>query len=348
MITFDSSLLLGYYQGRANVNLAAGAANARSSGSSKTAGASPPWEQTAPDKAALAKRILSGRGVIDKNGASGANGDDTYKQLFTLYSGLNGLSALLGSVNDKTATEVELKRLQSVFDKGLSDVMAYTHDMKLDGVRVTSGVSQTSLKTATGVARSAGSYVTKAVHTGDVDDAVAAFQGAVKFDLKVNNLGKTSDFSFDLSEMGSTPRTMSKVRDYVNGKLKAAGLTTRFAVNRIPGEPQEVTIGDKKVKLEATKDSYAFQIDGSAAEKLTFSTSNTSAGIYVTTRGGDPDPDKKTETDDAVYASTLTKFDGASAAGAGQKVFTDNLQGTIDTVGKSVIGPDGSVYMSLR
>ena len=85
--------------------------------------------------------------------------------------------------------------------------------------------------------------------------------------------------------------------------------------------------------------------------EITFSAPTTAPAVYVTTKAGDPDPDKNTATDDAVYETTLTKYSaagtsgGAGAGAPGGKVFTETLQGTISSVRKSVTGADGSVYM---
>ncbi|WP_369059218.1 hypothetical protein ABOZ73_16550 [Caulobacter sp. 73W] len=68
MITFDSSLLLGYYQARSNV--AGAAAAASSGGASNTNRVVAPWASSNKDlKAdALMKKVLGGRKFIDEGG----------------------------------------------------------------------------------------------------------------------------------------------------------------------------------------------------------------------------------------------------------------------------------------
>jgi hypothetical protein len=137
----------------------------------------------------------------------------------------------------------------------------------------------------------------------------------------------------------------------MNGKMKAAGFNTDFSVQRTVGEERTVQVNGKPVKLPATGDDFALRVNGDSVEQLTFTAPTTAPAVYVTTRAGDPDPDKKAETDDGVFETTLTKYSAAGTAGGpgagapGGKVFSETLQGTISSVRKSVTGADGSIYM---
>jgi hypothetical protein len=59
------------------------------------------------------------------------------------------------------------------------------------------------------------------------------------------------------------------------------------------------------VTLPAVGDAFAFKVKGDTAETLKFSAPTTNPAVYVVTKGGDPDPDDDTKTDDAVYESKL-------------------------------------------
>jgi hypothetical protein len=144
---------------------------------------------------------------------------------------------------------------------------------------------------------------------------------------------------------------MSNVVSYMNNKLKDAGFRTTISLQRTTGEERTVQVAGKPVTLPATGDDFALKINGDSVEQLTFSAPTTAPAVYVTTKAGNPDPDKDTTTDDAVYETTLTKYStagtggGAGAGAPGGKVFTETLQGTISGVRKSVTGADGSIYM---
>ena len=56
-------------------------------------------------------------------------------------------------------------------------------------------------------------------------------------------------------KMGTTPRTMGNVVNYINGKLQTAGVATKFAVSRTPGAAQTVQVGNSTLKLSPGPDS---------------------------------------------------------------------------------------------
>ncbi|WP_165187653.1 hypothetical protein [Caulobacter soli] len=355
MITFDSSLLLNYYQAK-NAGLAANTAGATgaatgsssSSSSSGTKGVpNAPWTGMTSEPSDLVKAALNGRKFVDESAAVAASptisGD--YKKLFAAYQALNTLSAIADRSAEKGVTDSEIKRLQAVFSKGLNEVNSYVQNLDTDGMRLTTGTVMTSDKSSVGVPKSNYNYVTNTVYSGKADDEVPAFQGNVSFTMNVKKFGVATDVTMDLSQMGSTPRTMSNVVSFFNDKLNQAGFDTQFAVNRTTGEERTTTINGQTVKLPATGDDFAFQIKGDLTETLTFSAPAAKPAVYITTAAGNPDPDKNTSTDDAVIQNTLTKYGPGTAGTPGTKVFTDTMEGTISTVHKTMTGPDGSLYV---
>ncbi|MBO9560232.1 MAG: hypothetical protein J7515_16810 [Caulobacter sp.] len=351
MITFDSSILLGYYQAKtaglaANATATTGSSTATTA-SGKKAVPSAPWTTMTSEPSDLVKAALNGRKFVDETAAVAASptisGD--YKKLFAAYQALNTLSAIANRSSEKGVTDSEIKRLQSVFSKGLNEVNSYVQNLSTDGMRLTTGAVMTSDKSTVGVPKSNYNYVTNTIYSGQLDDEVPAFKGAVSFTMNVKKFGVATDVTMDLSEMGSTPRTMSNVVTFFNDKLKAAGFDTQFAVNRTVGAERTTTVNGQTVKLPATGDDFALQIKGDLTETLTFSAPAAKPAVYITTAAGDPDPDKNTTTDDAVIENTLTKYGPGTAGQPGTKVFTDTFEGTISTVHKTLTGPDGSLYV---
>ena len=352
MITFDSSLLLGYYQaksaGQAAGSTASSGSSSSSSSSSTTKGVpSSPWTAMTTEPSDLVKAALNGRKFVDEGAAVAAaptiSGD--YKKLFAAYQALNTLSAIANRSSEKGVTDSEIKRLQAAFSKGLNEVNGYVQNLSTDGMRLTTGAVMTSDKSTVGVPKSNYTYVTNKIYSGQVDDEVPTFKGAVSFTMSVKKFGVSSDVTMDLLEMGTTPRTMANVVTFFNGKLADAGFDTQFAVERTVGEERTTTVNGQTVKLPATGDDFALRVKGDLTETLTFTAPAAKPAVYITTAAGNPDPDKDTTTDDAVIENTLTKYGPGTAGTPGTKVFSDTLEGTISTVHKTLTGADGSLYV---
>ncbi|MDB5469361.1 MAG: hypothetical protein JWR84_921 [Caulobacter sp.] len=347
MTSIDSSLLLGFYQSRTGQtsSLATG-----STGTGKVKYApTAPWatNSVAPRANALVETVMMGRRFIDENAAvldlPGASSD--YKKLFSLFQGLNALTGLAERMNVRGVTDLEKTKIEKLFTKGLAETVAYADSVKMEEIRLTRGEAMLSDKTKVGVPRANYAYTTGTVHEGTSSEAVAQFAGAANFTISVKKLSGTQNINIDLSEMTGT-RSMSSVASFINSKLSAAGITTRFSVARTPGEPKVVTTGATKVTLPATGDKFAFKVSGDSAEALSFSAPAAAPAVYVATTAGNPDPDKDKTTDDAVYASSMIKTAAATTpGGVGSRVFSNGLAKTVAGVKDSQVGADGSVYM---
>lgn len=349
-VTIDTSSLLSFYQARTS---GTGFAGATTAGSTTSSGArkyapTPPWStsSTAPKSSELVKQVMGGRRYIDEGAAQldlpGASGD--YKKLFALYQGLNALNGVAERAKTSNITSTELSRLQSIFARGVSEITSYTDKLKMDGMRITRGDTMITDKSQVGVPRAIYSYKTGKIHTGAQGDAVAAFQGDVKFDITVKRGNATQTLSIDLADI-SGARTMGAVASLINDKLSAAGLQTRFSVERTPGEPRKVTTGGTTVTLPAIADDYSFKISGDSTEQVAFSAPTTAPAVYVTTYAGNPDPDKNSKTDDGKFETGLVKVNGATVGAEGSKISSGTLEGTIETVRGSQVGADGSFYV---
>lgn len=351
MISFDTNILLGYYQSRtggtgAGANGAAGATAAK-----KQYAPTAPWATNSPYLRAsdLVKNALLGKRFIDENAAkldlTGASED--YKKLFSLYQGLNTLYGVAEQAAAKRVSALDLAKFTRVFDRGLAETNAYADSLNLEQLRLTRGEVGLSAKTAVGVPKTKAEYTTSTLHTGAASTPVPAFAGDVQFTLTAKRLNTTHTINIDLNEMGATPRNMSNVTSFINTKLEAEGLNTRFSVLRTAGVPKTITAGGKTTTLPAGPDTYAFKIKGDTTEKLTFSAAETKPALYISTVTGNPDPDKDRLTDDATLISRLTKINSelGGVPDSGSKVFSQDFEGAIGTVHASKTGPDGSLYM---
>jgi hypothetical protein len=351
LIGFDTNILLGYYQSRTGGTGTSAAGSTSASGVKKQYAPTAPWAPSSNylRSSDLVKNALLGKRFIDENAAKLdlAGASDDYKKLFALYQGLNTLHGVVGQATEKHISALDLAKLTRVFNRGVAETNAYADSLDLDQLRLTRGDVGLSAKTAVGVPKTKAEYTTNTLHTGAASDPVPAFAGDVQFTLTAKRLNTTHTIDIDLNDMGATPRTMSNVTAFINGKLEAEGLTTRFSVLRTAGVPKTITAGGKTTTLPAGPDTYAFKIKGDTTEKLTFSAPETKPALYISSVTGNPDPDKNRLTDDATLVSRLTKLnsDLGGVPNSGAKVFSQDLEGTIGTVHASKTGPDGSLYM---
>lgn len=357
MVTpIDTNLLLGIYNTRAGVG---GVSLASGSSSSKRVAPTAPWSQetTAAEASAAVKGVLAGRKFINESAAqldlAGASQD--YRKLFALYQGLSVLNGLVDQIQKKGLSSTEKSRIQSTFAKGLNEVMAYSKAADLEKIRLTSGEVATSAKTTVPVQANKTEYVTTPIFAGTSADAVPQFAGNVKFSIAVKRSGVTSNIDIDLNDVVGT-RSMANVVNFINGKLEAAGVDTRFATQRLPGAERTIQAGGQTIKLGPGPDQWAFKIKP-GGETVTFSAAATEPAVYMTQAIGDPNPDGKVDTQDGVISQQLLKFQTdtttVDAPVAGQndanwvdgRAFAKTLSAEIKTVRATKVGPDGSVYM---
>lgn len=357
MVTpIDTNLLLGIYNTRAGVG---GVSLASGSSSSKRVAPTAPWSQetTAAEASAAVKGVLAGRKFINESAAqldlAGASQD--YRKLFALYQGLSALNGLVDQIQKKGLSSTEKSRIQSTFAKGLNEVMAYSKAADLEKIRLTSGEVASSAKTTVPVQANKTEYVTTPIFAGTSADAVPQFAGNVKFSIAVKRSGVTSNIDIDLNDVVGT-RSMANVVNFINGKLEAAGVDTRFATQRLPGAERTIQAGGQTIKLGPGPDQWAFKIKP-GGETVTFSAAATEPAVYMTQAIGDPNPDGKVDTQDGVISQQLLKFQTdtttVAAPVAGQndanwvdgRAFAKTLSSEIKTVRATKVGPDGSVYM---
>ena len=337
------------------MNQRTGVTGVTSQGSSTAASAPlPPWKltQTASTSAIndLVRGVLLGGKFINNdaakltapvaNKASAAN----YKTLFGLYQGLTALNGLAGLAAGKNVSAYDLARYQKTFQSGVTELQKFLEKQPFDGFDVVQGKVSTSLKTTIGAKAETDIYTTQTVYSGTVNGEVPAFQGDVRFSAKVVKGGTTTNVDVDLSEMDpALPRTMGNVVNYMNGKLKAAGVSTKFAVQRTPGQAQTVQVGGKTLTLTPKPDTFALQIKGNSVEQVTLTPAASTPAIFVaqnagTSSGQSPDDQRQ-----------LLKFDGGSNAVAAEPgdglTFQRALDANLGDVQSTMTAPDGSIYV---
>ncbi len=397
-VSFDSSLLTSYYNAKAGVSSAAASSASGTTGagtgtsSTKTlsptgSGTAPaaPWlsDTAAADENTLVSQVLLGHRFInsDTSTSSVVGASPDYAKLYSMYQGLSALQGLAEKAQSGKLTTNALAQVQSRFNAGMSEVQSYISSTSYDHVDLTEGTLTQELKSTVGVAKTNSTYTADGITTGSASTSVKAFEGDVKFTITAKKTGTPDPIAvdIDLTDMGTTTRSMSNVVSFINDKLKAANLSTRMAVNRTAAVPTTTTVNGKTVTLSAGQDSYGLQIKGVSYEALTLSAPTTADAVYVVQTTGDAN--KKVTTKASTTASTtattststtsttatkstdvtsqLVKFQTDDAGGTlsdpiskvgdaywvqGESEQT-KLPDTIANVRQSVAGPDGSVYV---
>lgn len=109
--------------------------------------------------------------------------------------------------------------------------------------------------------------------------------GDIRFSMTAKRGTARSTVQFDLAELGATERSLPNVVKYLNGKLQAAGVLTRFAVERPPQEARTVTAGGNPVPLPAGLDRFALRVMADSPY-LTAQIANYEAALNRLTGGG--------------------------------------------------------------
>lgn len=363
VISIDSSLLLGMYQSRSSGLLGAAAGGSSASGASSRAKVAPtaPWSVngTATPASELVKSALRGGKVIDEGAAQldleSASGD--YRKLFAMYQGLSTLSGLAERMRAKGLTSVDKMQVERAFTRGMTEFNAYVDTAAFENLRLTQGEAALRAKTTAPIPRKKTEYTTAPIFAGTSSDAVPAFQGAIKFDIKIKRAGTNHTVTIDLSQMGSQTRSMGNVITFINDKLQAAGVDTRLATQRLPGQPKTVESGGKTINIGTGPDQWALKVKVSVGETVAFDAPTTAGAVYMAQSAGNPDPDGKASTNDAALRQQLLKFqtDTTSVPAPAQadgesywvdgRAFSKTMGPEVKTVRATQVGPDGSVYM---
>ena len=328
------------------------------SGSNNPVAPTPPWNTTETPVQASAKvqSALAGQSFINENAAKlnfpGASTD--YKKLFALYQGLSSLMDLANTAAGPNSPQYNAQLAQA-FASGMQEVSRYLATSTFSKLRLTEGVSTTADTAQLKIAEPAATYITPPLTNSPTAD-VAAFDGAAQFSIAVTLNNVTKNIPIDLANLGTQPRSIGAVVDYINAQLSAAGVETRFATSRIPGQPQIITSGGTTVNLPPTSDQWALKVNVGTSETVSFSAPQTAGAVYVGQTVGNPNSaaDPKIVAD---ARSQLLKFqtDTTNVSAPPQissqpnfvasRVFAENLDTGVGTIHAMQTAADGSVYM---
>ncbi len=294
-----------------------------------------PWDSRAkpPTLSQLATDALRASRLVNTSLGSGAGSavkDPNDRSLFIIHNGVQKLQALAdAAAKDGISTETR-KRLQDRITKGIEELNDHINATKLDGAFLIGGRRLTRHE-GEGIPKGLLQYDTKPLVNGELTAIPEGFLGDRRFTLKVTKGGVATNFDINLSEMGTTDRTIGNVANFINLKLEAAGFESRFA--RVETTIPAATKGGTATVQQRMR------ITTTSLESLSFEAAagDTKPALYV---AGGKTVDKATQS----VVSKMTGLEGTDNLAS----FTSDISAVKgSTVGAraSVVGSDGSLYV---
>lgn len=238
-----------------------------------------------PSAAALAQRAFDRKAFFDVGAKLfsdlGATGD--YRRLFALHTGISTLQALAAKAEDKELSKAERAQTLAQFQRGLSELEAFFAQEQFEDMRLAQGDRVDSTQTTLALPSKSEDYVTGLIHRGGLFDKVAGLAAGAEFTIVATSAGGTvRNVTINLSEMGSITRTLSNVISFVNGKLAAAGASSRLeAVDQTPKINNIVVAGRTITTRYTGPKQYALKVDVRAGERVAFEATGANPAFYA-------------------------------------------------------------------
>lgn len=294
-----------------------------------------PWDSRAkpPTLSQLATDALRASRLVNTSLGSGAGSavkDPNDRSLFIIHNGVQKLQALADAAAKDGISAETRKRLQDRITKGIEELNDHINATKLDGAFLIGGRRLTRHE-GEGIPKGLLQYDTKPLVNGELTAIPEGFLGDRQFTLKVTKGGVATNFDINLSEMGTTDRTIGNVANFINLKLEAAGFESRFA--RVETTIPAATKGGTATVQQRMR------ITTTSLESLSFEAAagDTKPALYV---AGGKTVDKATQS----VVSKMTGLEGTDNLVS----FTSDISAVKgSTVGAraSVVGSDGSLYV---
>jgi len=270
--SFDFSVLEGYYQAKIQARVGSATQATTKSASVKDVVSFAPWDQKSADASAISKLrdALTATSFVNvRDGSFDRVGvDQEHKKLFALYTGLARLQAIATHASEDGTALAELTGLNRRFQLGLNEIKSYLTNTTFNDLTLAFGKRESTAQTAFKVVRPPTQYTGPSIVGGAATNAIPGVVGNEVFTVSALKGGVTTDVTMDFSEISGDVSVMSAVA-YMNGKMEAAGLTTRF----------KTTIFDGKTASDAKR--YGIGVQTVATERVSFEAAATKPAVYI-------------------------------------------------------------------
>lgn len=337
---FDFSVLNDYYLAKSQArSVVPSAARRAEPASVKYA----PWLQPSPlaNNTARLRDALSVSSFVDlrESDINKAGVASDHKKLFAIYKGLTRLQALAERSATESAVSGERVSLNKRFQTGLSEIRSFLNDKGFEDLSVSFGEKTSKVDTGFRKVRTPSVYNAPAIVTGQSTDAIGGLTGSEKFNVTIAKSGGSQTVSMDLSEIAGTMSVDSLI-SYMNGKLEAAGVYTRFT--------KSVQNGAKDTDPKR----IGLSIQTVATEKISFEAEATKTAVYVggvagsaTTRTGQL---TKLSDDISSTSSNFTKKISATGGVTDVKGTATDTNGNVYVVGSATEAVDAGVVQGAQ
>lgn len=231
-----------------------------------------PWAQkpTLTSNTAKLRDALSATSFVDtKDSEFNKIGVATdHKKLFALYTGLTRLHALATRAADEATLSGERTALNRRFQAGLAEIKSFLTDKGFEDLTMMLGDKVSKIDSGYHKPRPPSLYTAPTIVSGASTNPIAGLTGSEKFTVTVAKSGGNTNVAMDLSEV-SGDLSVDSLISYMNGKLEAAGVYTRFTKTTQPG------------KTESDPKRYGFAVQTVATERVSFAADTTKPAIYL-------------------------------------------------------------------
>lgn len=347
LASFDFSVLEGYYQARAQSRVSsASQANTRTAGVRDVVSFAP-WDQASANATPISKLrdALTASSFVDvRDGSFDRVGvDQEHKKLFALYTGLARLQALASRASEDATAAGELTGLNRRLQLGLAEVSNYVTNTAFNDLTLSFGKRESTAQSAFKVARPPTQYTGPSVVGGAGTNAIPGIVGNEVFTVSALKGSATTDVVMDLSEISGDVSVVSIVA-YMNGKMEAASLSTRFKTTIFEGK----TASDPK--------RYGLGVQTVATERISFEAATTKPAVYIAGVMGASASQSgqliKLTDDGAVVSANFTAQIAPNTGAADAKAAATDANGNVyvvgtvtDDLGSGLVQGEQDVYL---
>lgn len=332
--TFDFSILGDYYLAQAQLRAPAAQKAPRPTPADDVVSFAPWDKKTDTTAVSRLRDALGASSFVDlREGSFDRPGvDGEHKRLFALYMGLSRLQALASHASEELTPTGELNGLNRRFTAGLAEIRNYITNTSFDELTLSFAKRESKTDSALKVVRPATKYLGRAAVNGAATNVIGGLAGTEVFTVSALKNGATTDVTMNLAEV-TDGLSIANIVTYLNGKMEAAGLGTRFSTSVFEGK----TASDPK--------RYGLGVQTIATERISFSASSPSPAIYVAGSAGSGTTQRgqliKLTDSGASAAANFTTAIAPSTGAADAKATAVDVNGSVYVVG-TVTGDLGS------
>jgi len=267
LISFDTSLLAGYYNARINLRGASLAATGKVSPQLDSEEVETPWDVGRKDNG-IAGRLAELRGRdslfdFDAENVKAAGDDETTRNLFAMYEAVRRLRIIAEYAADDKTVPAVLSSLDEQFQAGLGEIGDFLKTTTFDDATILMGEKSNHLTSQATAYRVDYDYVGRTVVIGAKDTPLTNLNGDETFTITLSKGDNTDTFTVDLSQI-SGDITLEKITQLANDQIAA--------VTDVNEDGETVQRYRSRLTIEDLSETrHALKVRGFAGEDVSFS-----------------------------------------------------------------------------